>query len=410
MGRIYGEDVPARPAFPDAAPQKKETAGHGDKGLLLYVHVPFCRSRCTYCSFHSQSFDQVTFAWYLKLLLDEIALWGKRLKRPALRTIYFGGGTPSLIPLNNLDRIMQALDKHFSLNRSMEVTLEANPDSAQDASYFRGLMSMGFNRLSLGMQSLRDEDLHIMGRPHSVAMTLASFEAARRAGFGNIGLDLIWGLPGQRLKTWMDQLKLVSEMRPEHISAYNLTLEKGTPLAARCGEAGDLTLPQDQEQGRMFVHGAEFLESMGYLHYEVSNFARMGFTSRHNAGYWNGSDYLGLGPSAVSTLGRRRFAVPRYMDEYDAYVRGGLVGSDYEDLTDEELLREMVMLSLRTHRGLDLKEFRKRAGFDLVKRKEQLVSALHRENLVRISGGRLRLTKNGMLVSNVIIERLAFGD
>lgn len=409
MGKIYGEDVPANPVFPDAT-GKQEKTGNDGKGLLLYIHVPFCRSRCTYCAFHSQSFNQVTFTWYFKLLLDEIALWGKRLKRPGLRTIYFGGGTPSLIPLAQLNQIMKTLDKHFSFNQSMEVTLEANPDSAQDVSYFRGLLSMGFNRLSLGMQSLKDADLQIMGRPHSVAMTLASYDAARRAGFGNIGLDLIWGLPNQRLKTWMDQLKLVSEMRPEHISAYNLTLEEGTLMAKRCSPQGDLTLPQDKEQGRMFIYGAEFLESVGYLHYEVSNFARMGFMSQHNSGYWDGSDYLGLGPSAVSTIGRRRFTVPLYMDEYDAYVRGGLVGSDFEELTDEDLLKEMVMLSLRTGKGLDLKEFRKRSGYDLVKRQEPLITALHRENLVRINQGRLRLTKNGMLVSNLIIKRLAFGD
>jgi len=410
MGRIYGEDVPVKPAFPDAVSKKKQQPGTNENGLLLYIHVPFCKTRCHYCNFHSQAFNQVTFSWYFKLLLDEIELWGDRLRHPRLRTVYFGGGTPSLIPLNHLDQIMKALDKHFTFNPNMEVTLEANPDSAQDVSYFRALLSMGINRLSLGMQSLKDEDLQVMGRPHSVGMTLAAYESARRAGFGNIGLDLIWGLPNQRLKTWIDQLKLVADMRPEHISAYNLTLEPGTVMEKRCGAQGDLTLPQDQEQGRMFIYGAEYLESMGYMHYEVSNFARMGFTSMHNSGYWDGSDYLGLGPSAVSTIGRRRFTTPRYMDEYDAYVRGGMVGNDYENLTDDDLLKEMVMLSLRTSRGLDLKDFRRRTGFDLVKRQEQLISALHRENLVRINQGRLKLTKNGMLVSNVIIKRLAFGD
>jgi len=327
-----------------------------------------------------------------------------------LRTIYFGGGTPSLIPLNQLDQIMKTLDKHFELSEGMEVTLEANPDSAQDVSYFRGLLSIGFNRLSLGMQSGNDLDLQVMGRPHSAAMTMQAYANARRAGFGNIGLDLIWGLPGQRLKAWLDQLKVVAEMRPEHLSAYNLTLESGTLMAKRCGESGDLTLPSDTEQGRMFIYGAEYLESMGYMHYEVSNFARMGFMSVHNSGHWDGSDYLGLGPSAVSTLGKRRFTTPRYMDEYDAYVRGDMVGNDFEELTEKDLLAEMIMLSLRTSRGLDLKAFRERTGYDLVKRQEQLISALHRENLVRINQGRLRLTKNGMLVSNVIIQRLAFGE
>ncbi|BDQ37778.1 hypothetical protein SYK_21380 [Pseudodesulfovibrio nedwellii] len=408
MGKIYGEGVPVKPAFPEVSSREKGTNPNG-KGLYLYIHVPFCKSRCSYCNFHSQAFNDVTFAWYYKLLLQEIALWGRRLKRPVLRTIYFGGGTPSLIPLNQLDQIMKTLDKHFVLSEGMEVTLEANPDSAQDVSYFRGLLSIGFNRLSLGMQSGNDHDLQIMNRPHSAAMTMQAYANAQRAGFGNIGLDLIWGLPGQRLKAWLDQLKVVAEMRPEHLSAYNLTLESDTLMAKRCGESGDLTLPTDTEQGRMFIYGAEYLESMGYMHYEVSNFARMGFMSVHNSGYWDGSDYLGLGPSAVSTLGKRRFTTPRYMDEYDAYVRGDMVGNDFEDLTENDLLAEMIMLSLRTSRGLDLKAFRERTGYDLVKRQEQLISALHRENLVRINQGRLRLTKNGMLVSNVIIQRLAFG-
>lgn len=408
MGKIYGEDVPVKPAFPMAVSKKKEVKGSGEKGLLLYIHVPFCQSRCHYCNFHSQAFNQVTFSWYLKLLFQEIELWGKRLKKPLLRTIYFGGGTPSLIPLQQLDQIMKALGKAFTFGSAMEVTLEANPDSAQDVSYFRALLSIGINRLSLGMQSLNDTELHVMGRPHSAAMAMESFNSARRAGFGNIGLDIIWGLPGQKFKNYIKQLEAVAQMRPEHVSAYNLTVEPNTVMEKICAKGGDFKLPPEQEQGRMFIYGAEFLESVGYMHYEVSNFARMGFISAHNSGYWTGSDYLGLGPSAVSTIGRRRFTTPRYMDEYDAYVRGGLVGEDFEMLTDDDLLKEMVMLSLRTSKGLDLKEFRKRTGFDLVKRQQQLITALHREELIRINQGRLRLTKNGMLVSNVIIKRLAF--
>ncbi len=408
MGKIYGEEVQVKPAFPDAVAQKKGKTVRGEKGLLLYIHVPFCHTRCHYCNFHSQAFNQVTFAWYHKLLLEEIKLWGKRLKKPRLATIYFGGGTPSLIPLQQLDTIMKALDKSFTLGSGMEVTIEANPDSAHDVSYFRALQSMGFNRLSLGMQSLNDVELQMMGRPHSAGMAMASYEAARQAGFANIGLDLIWGLPNQKLKPWIDQLSAVADMRPEHISAYNLTVEPNTIMDKMVGDEGDFKLPPEQEQGRMFIYGAEYLESMGYMHYEVSNFARMGFMSAHNSGYWTGTDYLGLGPSAVSTIGRRRFNNPRYMDEYDAYVRGGLVGNDHENLTDKDLLAEMVMLSLRTSKGLDLKEFKKRAGFSLMSKQRQLITALHRENLVRISHGFLRLTKNGMLVSNVIIQRLAF--
>ena len=410
MARIYGEDAVVKPAFPGAAGSRDSDVSPRSKGLLLYVHVPFCRSRCHYCTFHSQAFNQVTFTWYHKLLLQEIALWGKRLKRPLLRTIYFGGGTPSLIPLTQLDQIMRAIRDAFVLSPSMEATIEANPDSAQDVSYFRALLSMGFNRLSLGVQSFSDLDLHLLGRPHSAAMAAASFNTARQAGFGNIGMDLIWGLPGQRVNTWIDQLRAATNLRPEHISAYNLTVEEDTPMAKMVGEGGDFKLPSEQEQGRMFIYGSEFLESLGYMHYEVSNFARMGFVSEHNSGYWTGSDYLGLGPSAVSTIGRRRFSNPRYMDEYDAYVRGGLVGQDHEELSDDDLFKESVMLSLRTSKGLDLKKFKEKTGFDLMKKQQKLISALHREHLVRISHGHLRLTKNGMLVSNVIIRRLAFDD
>lgn len=411
MGRIYGESVATTPAFPQAARPDKSgpVRKSAPRGLLLYIHVPFCRSRCHYCTFHSQAFKPTTFAWYHKLLLDEIALWGKRLKRPLLRTVYFGGGTPSLIPPHQLDRIMKALRSAFAFQDAMEITLEANPDSAADISYFRALQSMGITRLSMGVQSLVDAELAALGRPHSAGMAMQAFQLARQAGFNNIGLDLIWGLPGQKLAGWLAQLKQITELRPEHISAYNLTIEPETVFGRMC-DSGELVLPSETEQGRMFIYGAEYLESCGYLHYEVSNFARMGFMSVHNSGYWDGSDYLGLGPSAVSTIGGRRFSNPRYMDKYDAYVRGGLVGMEYENLTPTDRLRETVMLSLRTTRGLDLKAFREMAGYDLVKRREALVSALHRENLVRISHGRLRLTKSGMLVSNVIIKRLVFED
>lgn len=399
------------PAFPFLADQSggSKAAKPAPGGMLLYIHVPFCRSRCNYCTFHSQAFDDIKFAWYHKVLQQEIALWGKRLKKPKLQTVYFGGGTPSLYPLGKLDETMRTLRKHFRFQEGMEITLEANPDSACDTSWFRALLSMGFNRLSLGVQSLKDEALALLGRPHSSAMAVSSFHQARDAGFGNISLDFIWGLPDQRLKSWIDQLKEVAELKPEHISAYSLTMEPKAPMT-RMLESGEITLPSDTEQGRMFIYGAEYLESMGYMHYEVSNFARMGFASRHNSGYWEGRDYLGLGPSSVSTIGRRRFTNPRYLDEYDAAVRGAFAGDDFEQLSDADLLREMVMLSLRTAKGLDLKAFRERAGYDLVKRQEKLITALHRENLIRIVQGRLKLTKNGMLVSNAIIRSLIFEE
>lgn len=403
MPRLFGEELPVegrgKPLEPEVVGQAPE------RSILLYVHVPFCRRKCHYCAFHSQSFNQVTFAWYLKILLAEIELWGKRLSRPRVETLFFGGGTPSLFPLNDLARVMDALRASFRLDDGLEATLEANPDSACDVSFFRALLSIGFNRLSLGVQSLDDPDLILLGRPHSARQAVDTFALARQAGFGNISLDLISGLPGQRQRDWLRQLEGAVRLRPEHLSCYGLTVEPGTPLE-RSLDLGEYALPSEKEQGQMYVYGAEYLESQGYLQYEVSNFARMGFACRHNLGYWQGRDYLGLGPSAVSTLGRRRFTNPRYMDAYDAAVRGGFAGLDFEELDDAARLREMVMLSLRTTEGLDLVRYRKLSGRDLLKDEARLMQGLRQNDLVRIKKGRLSLTKTGMLVSNSIISRL----
>ena len=381
--------------------------GKEARNLLLYIHVPFCRSKCHYCAFHSQVFNQVTFAWYLKTLLAEIELWGKRLKNPSIGTIFFGGGTPSLIPPFQLEMIMDALRKHFTFTKGMEITLEANPDSANDLSYFQALNSMGINRLSLGFQSLDDRNLVELGRPHSARQAAEAYFFARKAGFNNISIDLIWGLPNQKVKDWNNELRAVVKLKPEHMSCYGLSIEPDTVFGKR-EQNMDLVLPPDGEQARMFIYGAEFLESMGYIQYEISNFARMGFISRHNQGYWDRLDYLGLGPSAVSTIGARRFTNPLYMDEYDAAVRGGFAGEDYEELTDEIKAQELVMLSLRTSKGLKLSDYKELTGKDLTKEKSSIINALYKNGLCRMSGGFLRLTKNGMLVSNSILQSLAF--
>lgn len=398
-----------RPAFPELERKAKKSGGSAD-GKLLYIHVPFCRSKCIYCSFHSQPYNPSHVAWYHATLLKEIDLWAKRLGRAAFKTVYFGGGTPSLLTLSQLDAIFERLNKRFRIAADAEITLEANPDSTQDVSWFRALMSMGVNRLSLGFQSLSDADLEKLGRPHNAAMASSSFHAARQAGMNNISVDLMWGLPGQRLTQWMKQLKVVAtDVRPEHISAYGLSVDEGTQLA-ELGRSMDLKIARDNEQSRMFLHGADYLESMGYLHYEISNYARMGYTSRHNSGYWEGTDYLGLGPSAVSTLGNRRFENERFLDAWDAAVRGGYVGDDFETLDGQTRLQEFIMLSLRTAKGMNLAEYRKRTGRDLTKSCPRLVQAMYQHGLIRISRGFLRLTKEGMLVSNVIIEKIAFPD
>lgn len=381
--------------------------GSEARHLLIYVHVPFCVSKCNYCAFPSQVFNQVTFAWYLKTLLSEIEIWGKRLRKPKIGTIYFGGGTPSLIPPFQLELIMEALKRNFTFTKGMEITIEANPDSVTNLSYFQTLLAMGINRLSMGFQSLDDKTLRTLGRPHNGRQAIEAFQLARQAGFSNISVDLIWGLPRMKLKDWMDQLKAVVKLKPEHLSCYGLSIEPGTPFESMQKDV-DLELPQESDQARMFIYGAEYLESMGYIQYEISNFAKMGFISRHNQGYWDGLDYLGMGPSAVSTIGNRRLTNPEFMDAYDAAVRGGYIGEDYEVLTPEVRSEELIMLSLRTSRGLKLLDHKEMTGRDLIAEKKGLIKALHKNGLIKMSAGFLRLTKNGMLVSNSIIQSLAF--
>jgi putative oxygen-independent coproporphyrinogen III oxidase len=375
--------------------------------MQLYIHVPFCRTKCRYCAFVSRPLTMSELEAYVAALPLEMRFWGKKLGRPRLTTVYFGGGTPSLLPPWALRRLLPEIARHFELDPALEWTFEANPDSAVDEGYLASLLRYGVNRLSLGVQSLSDDDLGRLGRPHDARQAMAAYALARRAGFANIGLDVIWGLPGQRESQWLEELKTLVHLRPEHLSCYGLTLEPGTPLADAVA-AGELSLPPDAEQGRMYVRGAEYLEEQGYLQYEISNFARMGYVSRHNSGYWEGRDYLGLGPAAVSTLAGVRHENPHEVREWAGLVKAGQCGRGAVALSPDEKVRELVMLSLRTTKGLRLAAYRQATGRDFIKDNEGLVTALRHNELIRISGGHLRLTKNGFLVSNVILERLNY--
>lgn len=341
---------------------------------------------------------------YVETLFSELALWGDRLGNAPVETIFFGGGTPSLLPPHVVAAILDRVHRTFSVAPGAEISLEANPESLSNRQQARALYNAGVNRLSLGVQALDDALLHLMGRPHRARDAIRAFNAARDAGFTNISLDFIWGLPGQRLRQWLDQLREVVRLRPEHLSCYGLTLEEGTPLTADV-ESGSITLPVEREQAAMFMQGAERLEEAGYLQYEISNFARMGFQCHHNLGYWEGRDYLGLGPSATSTIDGLRWTNPYDHGAWHESVRTGRIGADAERLDLTVRVLELVMLRLRTTRGLRVKAYRELTGRDFLRDHKPLVHLLHRNGLVRIRDGYLRLTRNGMLVSNSILER-----
>lgn len=373
--------------------------------MLLYIHVPFCRSKCAYCSFFSLPLsDGQAVAAYIDLLVDEIALWGQRLGRQEISSIYFGGGTPNLLSLNDLQRVASSMNKAFTLQSGLEWSLEANPDPCEDIGPLRGLKSLGVNRLSLGLQSLDNAHLRLLGRRHNAAQGVRAFDLARRAGFDNISVDLIWGLPGQRPNNWLQTLKKTLTLQPEHVSCYGLSLEPGIALA-QAVQSGSLALPLENEQTMMFLQGAEFLESKGYLQYEISSFSRMGYACRHNQGYWESAGYLGLGPGAVSTLGGRRWENPKDLDLHAQLVRSRQIGNNALELSPAEQIKELVMLSLRTTRGLNLDAYAQMSERDFLREHRRLIQMLRQNELIRISAGHLRLTKTGMLVSNAILER-----
>lgn len=371
--------------------------------MLLYLHVPFCRRKCDYCAFYSEPVTDEAREAYVSHLLREISFWGRKLGKPEIETIYMGGGTPSLLPGADVMDLTRALRKHFRQAKDLEFTFECNPESLTEQESVRVLRAAGVTRVSLGVQSFNDATLTMLGRPHNSAQAMRAYMLLRHAGFSAINLDLIWGLPGQRLKLWLDELKFAAELKPEHFSCYGLSVEPGTPLERRC-LAQELTLPPEEEQARMFVYGAEYLESQGYLQYEISNFARMGFYSRHNLGYWEGRDYLGLGPAAVSTIRGERWENPPDLRRWLDAVQNVRLGQEREVLDLDARVKELIMLRLRTSRGLRLKAYREITGHEFMERHGNLVRALHKHNLVRLAKGYLRLTKSGMVVSDTILE------
>lgn len=377
----------------------------------LYVHAPFCRAKCRYCAFYSKppAFGEIDA--YLATLLAEIAAQGERTGRfsaPGAESLFFGGGTPSLLGAEVLGRILDALGATFGLAADAEISLEANPDSATPE-FLAAARRLGVNRLSLGVQSLDDAHLRGLGRMHDAKQAIAATNSAREAGFDNLGLDLIFGLPGQSVAAWLDTLKRALDLAPAHLSCYGLSIEPGTALALDTGALA--ALPGEDAQAEMFLQGAELLEAAGYRHYEISNFARPGRECRHNLACWRAEDCLAFGPAAASTLtgreGRVRRVNPPDLKLWAALVRQGDL-PEGEALGPEVQAREALMLALRTADGLDLAAHRARFGLDLAVQQPGLLAELGRAGLATLENRRLRLTRQGMLVSTSVIRALGF--
>ena len=370
------------------------------KPLGLYIHIPFCKSKCIYCDFYSLPRAEDRMDRYVSALCRQLAEIAQRTTAHTVDSVYLGGGTPSYLGEKRLRRILKTVKKHYHLSRDAEITLEANPDSAGDWRALRSLRRAGMNRLSLGVQSADDGLLRALGRPHTFAQAEEAAAAARRARIRNLSLDLIYGLPGQNLAGWKDTLERAAALEPEHLSCYGLKVEEGTPL---WDMQEKMDLPDDDAQADMYLWTVERLRALGYEQYEISNFARPGRASRHNMKYWTLCEYAGFGPGAHSDLGDVRYAYLRSLDTYCAGVEAGVsVLESSEHIPSRERDIEYVMLGLRLTQGISRQEFENRYRLPFAPI-QSVLERFRATGHAALAGGRWRLTPEGFLVSNQII-------
>ncbi|MFX4263375.1 radical SAM family heme chaperone HemW [Pelotomaculum propionicicum] len=371
----------------------------------LYIHVPFCIKKCLYCDFTSYPVSGRGVKVYLESLIREINLYGSTLagEDKIISSVFFGGGTPTTLPPASFRTVLDEVRASFSLAAGCEITAEANPGTVDSAGLAQ-LLEAGVNRLSIGVQSFNDGLLGVLGRVHSAGQALEAVRLARKAGFDNINLDFICGIPGQSLHDWRETLNKAVEMAPEHIAAYGLQLEKGTPLAEAASRGEICACPEETEEA-MYQEAIEILTAHGYQHYEISNFAKPGRQCAHNLVYWLNRPYLGLGPAAHSFIGGSRFSNDASLERYsDRLSREEYPVENKTLLSAEDEMSETMFLGLRLTGGIDLDLFHKRFGRraeDIYRRE---IEGLIDKGLLEMSGGRLCLTKKGLPLANIVFR------
>ena len=376
----------------------------GRETLGVYIHIPFCRSKCDYCDFYSLAGREDRMDAYQKALLAHIAETAPLAQGIPVDTIYFGGGTPSFYGDKRLRELLAAIRKQFQVAENAEITLEANPDSV-DLKSLRRLRKAGFNRISIGMQSACPEELAAIHRPHTAKQVDEAVAAAKKARFKNLSLDLIYGLPGQTMDSWKATVEHALSLIPQHLSCYGLKVEEGTPLAARVAEGEQL--PDDDTQADLYLWTVGRLQRAGLPQYEISNFAKPGLESRHNLRYWLTKPYIGFGPGAHSDFGGRRYSFVRDLDGYiDGVLRDGAIIDSEELIPQRERGGEYLMLRLRTARGIEEWEYRGNYFMDFAPLERRLEEFQTQGWAKKTEEGRWRLTPRGFLVSNQLIGDL----
>ncbi len=372
-------------------------------GMELYLHMPFCVRKCSYCDFLSFPSGAKTQRMYAKRLMEDIGVMGKRYGEIPVETIFIGGGTPSVPDSGLIVEIMEHVRHAFHVADGAEISMEANPGTVTREK-LTDYRKAGINRLSFGLQSANDRELKLLGRIHTWAEFLESFTLARECGFANLNIDLMSALPGQTCESWKETLSRVTDLDPEHISAYSLIIEEGTPFGERYGsEEGRKLLPDEDSEREMYHETKQFLKDCGYERYEISNYAKPGRECRHNIGYWTGVPYLGLGLGASSYLDGCRFTVNPDMKQYLEEKPG--MFTDIEKLTKKDMEEEFFYVGLRMTAGVSLSEFERRFGISAKEVYPGLMETFVKEKAARFEGDRFVLTDYGLDVSNYIMAQ-----
>jgi oxygen-independent coproporphyrinogen-3 oxidase len=367
--------------------------------VSLYIHIPFCQAKCAYCDFNSYPGQEDLFDSYVAALSREMEQAGPL----RLHTIYIGGGTPTVLPLSLLAQILDGARQSFAVNKAAEISLEANPGTVDDEK-LAGLRALGVNRLSLGVQSFEERELRLLGRIHTAAEAVECFQAARQAGFVNVNLDLIYGLPGQSATSWEGTLAQALALQPDHLSLYALSVEDGTPLAAAIARQ-ELPLPEPDLAAEMYEHAERTLAEAGYAHYEISNWAKMpAHRCRHNLTYWRNEPYLGVGAGAHSWASGRRWSnVVRPAEYVAALLNGHSPVASTEEIDARLEMGETMMMGLRLlDEGVPFDRFRERFGRDLRQEFSAEVAELAKLGLVIVDDERVGLSERGHLLGNQV--------
>ena len=371
---------------------------------MIYLHIPYCKQKCSYCNFHFSTStsgieDMVT------AIKTELFLRKDELQNKTISSLYFGGGTPSILKADHLKSLIDEVSKYFEFTNDIEITLEANPDDL-DKNFLKELSSTPFNRLSIGTQSFFEEDLVLMNRAHNASEAIDSIKRAQDFGFENLSVDLIYGSPSSSFLHWQENLKTIIELQIPHVSSYALTVEPKTAMEHWIA-TGKMKAPKEAEQNDAFYYMSEFLKENGFLHYEISNFAKEGFQSRHNTAYWQYHEYLGIGPSAHSYDGdKKRSWNIANNTLYLKNIFKNKIPQEVEVLTEKEQFNEMLMIGLRTTWGVSLLKLKNRFSEELIEKFEIELFAKLEEGFLKIENDFLKIPEKHWFLADGIASDL----